>query len=656
MPSPMSEDHQQVPEAPGKNAHRPDDSLTQEDATRTVDRDETEGGAVIPDSVGNVDIVRLLGRGGMGAVYLGRDRMLSRDVAVKFLLHIVAGEGDPRFEEFLHGARKAAKLRHPNLVTMYHAALTDVGPFLVMEHIDGPTLREILHEHGPLPQRIALRIMKDVATAVSALHEHDVIHRDIKPGNILFDREGHLFVTDFGLACDRPRGTGTGDRRHKVAGSPAYMGPEMFRGEVSTRTDVYAMGVTLYEMLTGTVPFTGEFEEIREKHQHSAPDLQALEERNVPAELIEVIERALHKRELYRFKTAREFARALDQCGVSPASEAELAQYVMIGCKRDSPRQGPTGDSAASDSSSYFDRLAQIASAKQAYRNGAGIPPIELSRRKEDEVIVEIELNCADCGYTLTGTAISDECPECGRPVMRSLERRLLENADPAWLKKVAKGLWEVHTSLWLALGVLIAGSIMFLVAENLAGFDAIAALRRLEPFLAAGAYGLVLAVGVHGAFRITTVEPQFPLAEGILFLNRTVRCASVSARDLSRTAAVRHRLDHRTAAHARGQPCSVIRAAPRFTDARAGTGARASCQRDAHSLYGCPGGACRETALRSGRRRSGPDRQGPCWASAAGGRRRCVVGDRLARQPPKSNRGDHQGCAPTQKPRVSAA
>jgi serine/threonine protein kinase len=530
MPSPTSDDHQREPEAPGKDAHLSDDTLTQEDATRTVDRDGAETVAVIPDSVGDVDIVKLLGRGGMGAVYLGRDRMLSRDVAVKFLLHIVAGEGDPRFEEFLHGARKAAKLRHPNLVTMYHAALTDVGPYLVMEHIDGPTLREILHEHGPLPQRVALRIMKDVATAVSALHEHDVIHRDIKPGNILFDREGHLFVTDFGLACHRPRGTGIGDRQHKVAGSPAYMGPEMFRGEVSTRTDVYAMGVMLYELLTGMVPFTGEFEELRKRHQENAPDVQPLQQRDVPAELIDVIERAMHKRELFRFKTAREFVRALDQCGVSAASDAELGQYVLIGCKGDSPCQDPMGESAAGDSSSYFDRLAQIASAKQASRSDAGIPPFESSKQKEDEVIVEIELACIECGYTLTGAAIRDECPECSRPVMRSLERRLLENADFAWLEKVAKGLREVHTSLWLALGVLIAGSIMFLVAENLARFDTIAALRRAEPFLAAGAYGLVLAFGARGAFCVTAVEPQFPLAEGTLFLNRAVRCAAGGA------------------------------------------------------------------------------------------------------------------------------
>jgi hypothetical protein len=302
------------------------------------------------------------------------------------------------------------------------------------------------------------------------------------------------------------------------------MGPEMFRGEVSTRTDVYAMGVMLYELLAGMVPFTGDFEEVRKKHQQDAPDVQPLEQRDVPAELIDVIERAMHKRELFRFKTAKEFMRALDQCGVPAASDAELGQYVMIGCKGDSPGQGPTGESAAGDSSSYFDRLTQIASAKQASRSDSGIPPVETSKRKEDEVTVEIELTCAECGYTLTGAAISDDCPECGRPVMRSLERRLLENADLAWLEKVAQGLGQVHISLWLALGMLIAGSIMFLVAENLAGFDTIAALRRVEPFLAAGAYGLVLAFGARGAFRVTAVEPQFPLAEGTLFLKRAIR------------------------------------------------------------------------------------------------------------------------------------
>ena len=503
-------------------------TATQDDITRTATPATERTPSPVPETVGDVDILRLLGSGGMGAVYLGRDRMLSRDVAVKFLLNVIAGEDDPRFEEFLHGARQAAGLRHAHLVTMYQASLAENVPYLVMEYIDGPTLRDILRAHGALPVAVAVRIMRDVASAVAALHKSETIHRDIKPANILFDREGHLFVTDFGLSCDRPRGGEGSERQAKVAGTPAYMSPEMFHGTVSPRSDVYALGIMFYELLAGKLPFLGSFAEIRRQHEQDAPDVKPLKARDMPGELIEIIERAAHKREMFRFKTAREFGRALELSSARIASDAQLQSCVLLDESDKDSASALPGETHDGDSSSYFDRLTQIASAKVAARAGADGERERALPADEDEI--ELELPCVECGYLLKGLSARGQCPECAAPVARSLEGQLLTAASLSWLNRINRGLSQINAALLCAILGAFAGAALAMILATLLDDGGRLLLDRAVLYFRGLLGAVFIALMILGILNITALEPRLSLSEGTTTLRRCARISGVLA------------------------------------------------------------------------------------------------------------------------------
>src|SRR5438045_3283691 len=178
----------------------------------------------IPTQLGSVRLLNKLGEGGMGVVYRARDRLLNRDVAVKFLTNAITAPQDPHFMTFLEGARAAAAIQHPNLTTIHHAGIVEGIPYIIMQLIEGPTLAELIHQPGPLPQPTALAILISVAEAIAHLHDNDIIHRDIKPSNILLDPRGNVLVTDFGLSHRRTT------ENQSIAGTPAYMAPESFTG------------------------------------------------------------------------------------------------------------------------------------------------------------------------------------------------------------------------------------------------------------------------------------------------------------------------------------------------------------------------------------------------------------------------------------------
>jgi len=179
------------------------------DETITLSHTPVAAGApeflLLPRQLGNVRLIGEIGRGGMGVVWRGRDEMLARDVAVKFLLHAIADAEDPHFGRFLDGARAAAAVRHSGLTSVYHAELAQGVPYLVMEYISGPALSDILRQCGPLNLSAVIAVLDAVCAAVGALHEAGVLHRDIKPANVLLDSQGRVYVTDFGLACPRHR-------------------------------------------------------------------------------------------------------------------------------------------------------------------------------------------------------------------------------------------------------------------------------------------------------------------------------------------------------------------------------------------------------------------------------------------------------------------
>ena len=329
----------------------------------------------IPRQLGNVRLGEELGRGGMGVVFKGWDEVLRREVAVKFLLGAAPQEGDPHFEQFLTGARAEAAVRHLNIVPVYSAGLVDAAPYVVMDYIDGPTLREVGHRHGALSPAVALKVMWDIAGAVAALHEQGFVHRDLKPANVLFDRKGQLLVTDFGLAALRRRREG----RLARAGTPTYMGPEAFEGRALPQTDVYALGVMFYELLVGAPPFTGDRDELCAQHTDAQVPLAQLAD-CAPEEVVEVIERALHKREVFRHKSAQHFERALRDAGATPdllrEGETELQVLITRTLARDA-RHSPTHPGEQTPSHTYFDRLSQIADQKRKSRSDSDSGPTE---------------------------------------------------------------------------------------------------------------------------------------------------------------------------------------------------------------------------------------------------------------------------------------
>ena len=201
------------------------------------------------------ELGRLIGRGGMAEVYAARDRLLDREVAVKVLRE--------RFREdatftarFQDEARNVARLSHPNLVVVFDTGVDDDQPFIVMERIRGRTLREAL-DAGGLTEDRGLQVAADVCGALAYAHQNLLVHRDVKPGNIMLAEDGSVKVTDFGIA--RAMSDETVTATAAVLGTAAYLSPEQAQGHrVDTRSDLYSLGVVLYELLTGKVPFSGD--------------------------------------------------------------------------------------------------------------------------------------------------------------------------------------------------------------------------------------------------------------------------------------------------------------------------------------------------------------------------------------------------------------
>ncbi len=247
-----------------------------------------------------------IARGGMADVFLARDQLLDRPVALKVLFPELSV--DPTFvERFRREAQNAAKLSHPNIVSVYDWGEEGNTYFIVMEYVDGKSLSSILREQGALPVDQVARIGAEVASALSFAHRNGVVHRDVKPGNVLIDDRGSVKVTDFGIA--RARNTTENlTQTGAVMGTATYFSPEQAQGlEVDQRSDVYSLGVVLYEMATGKPPFQGD-NPVTIAYKHVREQPPALREVNkaIPLDLAAVIMEALAKSAPNRYQTAED--------------------------------------------------------------------------------------------------------------------------------------------------------------------------------------------------------------------------------------------------------------------------------------------------------------------------------------------------------------
>src|SRR6478672_11647743 len=252
-----------------------------------------------------------LGFGGMSEEHRGRDLRLGRDVAIKVLRADLAR--DPSFQaRFRREAQNAASLNHPAIVAVYDTGETKTEastvPYIVMEYVDGDTLRDVLKKEGPLPPQRAMEIVADVCAALDFSHRHGIVHRDIKPANVMLNRAGAVKVMDFGIARSVADGQATMTATAAVIGTAQYLSPEQARGEaVDARSDVYATGCVLYELLCGAPPFTGDSPvAIAYQHVREAPRPPSETKPGLPKEMDAIVLKALNKNPLNRYQTAAE--------------------------------------------------------------------------------------------------------------------------------------------------------------------------------------------------------------------------------------------------------------------------------------------------------------------------------------------------------------
>jgi eukaryotic-like serine/threonine-protein kinase len=271
------------------------------------------------------EVDKPLGRGGMAQVFRGTDRVLGRTVAIKILDQKY--RDDVKFvTRFRREAQSAAGISHPNVVSIFDTGSEDGVHYIVMEYVDGETLDDVLAREKKLPAHRAVAIAEPVARALHAAHQKGMVHRDVKPGNIMIDRSGTVKVVDFGIA--RAAADDTLTQTGIVLGTAAYLSPEQAQGvAVDPRSDVYSLGCVLYEMLTGRKPFTGDSAlAIAYKHVREQPAAPSRVNPDVPPELEAVVMTAMAKDPDQRFSSGGAMREAL-----SAAATGEMPAMAAVG-------------------------------------------------------------------------------------------------------------------------------------------------------------------------------------------------------------------------------------------------------------------------------------------------------------------------------------
>ena len=285
---------------------------------------------------GRYELEQLVGSGGMSNVFRAHDRLLERTVALK-ILHEQYTRDDDYVERFRREARAVAKLAHPNIVTVIDRGEQDGRQFIVFEYVDGQNLKDLTRD-GPLEVRDAIGLTLQVAHALSFAHERGLVHRDVKPQNVLLNEDGQAKVTDFGIArsLDVQGVTQTGT----VLGTSDYIAPEQARGQrVDPKTDIYSLGAVLYELLVGDVPFSGDnFVAVAMRHVNE-PVPSVLEHRpDCPPRLDFAIQRAMAKDPDDRFESMDDFIAELEACRAEVDGRGDEGATMIVPPPRRPPR------------------------------------------------------------------------------------------------------------------------------------------------------------------------------------------------------------------------------------------------------------------------------------------------------------------------------
>jgi eukaryotic-like serine/threonine-protein kinase len=325
---------------------------------------------------GRYELGRLLGAGGMAEVYEGHDRLLARRVAIKILLAQYAH--DPAFlARFRREAQAAASLSHPNIVGVYDTGSDGDTWFIVMELVAGNTLRDLIQLHGPVHPARAAEICSEVAGALAVAHARGIVHRDVKPANVMLTTEGKVKVMDFGIA--RASAVPSITQTATVIGTAQYIAPEQVQGlEADARSDLYSLGCCLYEMVTGQLPFTGSTPvAIAYKHIQEEPMPPRALNPGLPGSLERVILKAMAKRPEDRYQTAIEMQRDLERVRVGEPVTAAIPRASQ----QTTRAMGAVGGGLADRPTRVMDRGAVAPSRSARYAAETVAPPAARPRR-----------------------------------------------------------------------------------------------------------------------------------------------------------------------------------------------------------------------------------------------------------------------------------
>lgn len=292
-----------------------------------------------PKRIGKYEVDEFLG-GGMSHVYRATDSVLGRRVAIKVLTETAMGDPGAK-DRFLQEARLASNIQHENIISIYDFGEDAGRPFMVMEFVEGESLRAAIEggRAGDIPERI--RIARQAGRALEHIHTRKVIHRDIKPENIHIDRLGKVRLMDFGIAS--ATGT-TASKSGNTAGTPFYMAPEQVLGvDVTIQADIYSFGIVLYELFTGKKPFQGaKVEEIFEQILHNPVDAQLLVDGNVPKSIIDVILGCTSKKLIERPQTLGPIVESLQDAAMLQPSAPPMPPPVTPGMLSPSAQRPPS--------------------------------------------------------------------------------------------------------------------------------------------------------------------------------------------------------------------------------------------------------------------------------------------------------------------------
>ncbi|MEV4259595.1 Stk1 family PASTA domain-containing Ser/Thr kinase, partial [Spirillospora sp. NPDC049652] len=326
---------------------------------------------------GRYELESVIGRGGMAEVYRARDLRLDRVVAVKTLRSDLAR--DPTFQErFRREAQSAASLNHPSVIAVYDTGEDSIGdthiPYIVMEYVDGSTLRDLLRENRALMPQKALEITDGILRALDYSHRGGIVHRDIKPANVMLTRQHEVKVMDFGIARAMHDSASTMTQTAQVIGTAQYLSPEQARGErVDARSDLYSTGCVLYELLTGRPPFTGDSPvAIAYQHVREEPTPPSQVDPDIPHWADAIVLKAMAKSAADRYQNAGEFRQEVQRALHGQPVASTAASTMMMG---------------AAPTAVHQPQHTQVMGATQVRRQDGGgydLPPVQYGDYRQD--------------------------------------------------------------------------------------------------------------------------------------------------------------------------------------------------------------------------------------------------------------------------------